>query len=59
MYRYGEWSSYSPCTASCGSGTKTRTRECLGDVCPGSATQTKSCNGLSACPSMFRIFFAY
>ena len=51
VYRYSEWSKYSSCTKSCGNGVKIRTRECLGDVCMGPATQTKPCNNLSACPS--------
>ena len=50
VYRYSEWSKYSSCTKSCGNGVRIRTREFLGDVCMGPATETKPCKK-SACPS--------
>ena len=49
---YGEWST---CSATCGGGTKTRTRPDAtpasngGAPCTGSATETGQCN-LDACP---------
>ncbi|CAF4459890.1 unnamed protein product, partial [Rotaria sp. Silwood2] len=52
---WGTWSSYSDCTASCNTGTQTRTRLCMnqsdgGQPCYGSATQTTSCNTNVTCP---------
>jgi len=48
---WSKWSSYSSCSASCGGGTKTRTRTCTnpepfggGKDCKGSDTQSVSCN---------------
>ncbi|XP_074654579.1 SCO-spondin-like [Tubulanus polymorphus] len=42
------WSSWDPCSHTCGNGTKTRTRKCYGqahggEACPGSNTDTAFC----------------
>ncbi|CAF1679281.1 unnamed protein product [Rotaria magnacalcarata] len=52
---WGVWSSYSDCTASCGTGTRTQTRLCLnqsngGQTCYGSATKTIPCSTNISCP---------
>ncbi|KAK6187217.1 hypothetical protein SNE40_005292 [Patella caerulea] len=53
---WGEWSDYDDCSATCGPGTKTRSRQCDnpppsngGDVCAGDNTETTECN-LAMCP---------
>ena len=51
---WGSWSSFSPCSSTCGGGTRTRTRECKdssngGAECPGEASQTETCN-TEECP---------
>ncbi|KAE8595015.1 hypothetical protein XENTR_v10015432 [Xenopus tropicalis] len=42
---WGPWSSWSPCSVSCGGGEQIRVRECQQDECEGKAIQSKSCNG--------------
>ncbi len=54
---WGSWSTYSDCTASCGSGIQTRIRACYnqsdgGQPCYGSATQTITCNTNVSCPGL-------
>ena len=51
---WGSWSSFSPCSSTCGGGTRTRTRECKdsaneGAECPGDSSQTETCN-TEECP---------
>ncbi|XP_047376657.1 hemicentin-1 isoform X4 [Sciurus carolinensis] len=53
---WGNWQSWSHCSASCGGGEKTRKRLCDSPVpskggrsCPGDATQVSRCN-IQACP---------
>jgi len=53
---WGEWSSYGPCSKTCGYGVQIRTRSCGnseasngGSSCLGTNYQTKSCNG-GKCP---------
>lgn len=54
--KYGAWSSFSKCTASCGGGTQRRERKCDspapdhgGQGCQGSDEETQSCNN-QECP---------
>ena len=54
--QYGAWTSwsdYGDCTESCDGGTQTRSRTCTqgtgGELCPGDASQQRSCNTFS-CP---------
>ncbi|KAJ8038941.1 Hemicentin-1 [Holothuria leucospilota] len=54
--RYSDWSVWSQCSVTCGTGTKTRERECNnpppqfgGERCRGSSTDYATCN-LPACP---------
>ena len=49
---WGEWSEYSDCTATCGGGEQTRTRQCDdpapehgGLECPGLYEMTRQCGG--------------
>ena len=51
---WGSWSSFSPCSSTCGGGTRTRTRECKdstdgGAECPGESSETEACN-TEECP---------
>ena len=53
---WGSWSSYSPCSRTCGGGEKERTRQCDnpapsdgGEECSGESNQIESCNP-QACP---------
>ncbi|XP_057291700.1 hemicentin-1-like [Hydractinia symbiolongicarpus] len=48
--KFGEWSSYGPCSAKCGGGSQTRTRECdspapagTGKKCVGPTTESREC----------------
>ena len=41
------WSLWSACTRTCGGGVRVKIRGCSGDYCPGSNTQTESCNALA------------
>lgn len=52
---WSEWSQFNSCTASCGGGSQTKTRECINGSpgqqgCIGDTTNTQSCNPQS-CPS--------
>ena len=53
---WGSWSSFSPCSSTCGGGTRTRTRECKnsdgGAECPGESSQQETCN-TEECPSSY------
>ena len=47
---WGTWSQWSPCSASCGSGRRTRLRECVnGNTCLGQRQQFENCL-VRACP---------
>ena len=51
---WGSWSSFSPCSSTCGGGTRTRTRECKdstdgGAECEGESSQSVTCN-TEECP---------
>ena len=55
---WGNWSSFSVCSKSCGRGTQIRQRECDspspaygGAVCLGNINETRSCN-TNVCPGM-------
>ncbi|AKU99054.1 hypothetical protein AKJ09_05718 [Labilithrix luteola] len=56
-YTYGEWSDYSNCSVTCGSGTKTRTRECKRrdglpvncTLCGGECTNSQDCTVSGCC----------
>lgn len=54
---WGEWSS---CSSTCGPGTQTRTRECLGETqneqCKGSSTDRRSCSNEDCCQAKFGKF---
>jgi len=41
--RWGRWSPWSKCSVTCGSGTKTKTRSCIGTGCVGNSVKTKTC----------------
>merc|ERR1712113_3489 len=53
---WGAWKAYGPCNKNCGGGSQSRSRSCDspspkygGKTCPGSATQSQSCNSHN-CP---------
>ncbi|XP_061171858.1 uncharacterized protein LOC133181356 [Saccostrea echinata] len=55
---WSSWSVWSPCTKTCGSGTRTRNRDCNnpvpsngGNMCPGDPTEFQACNP-TACPTV-------
>ncbi|XP_078658182.1 tyrosine-protein kinase receptor Tie-1-like [Branchiostoma floridae x Branchiostoma belcheri] len=55
---WSEWDAWSPCSVSCGNGTRTRTRTCDnpspaygGQECEGAASETQACPDLPACPA--------
>merc|ERR1719471_430445 len=41
--RWTRWSPWSECSVSCGSGTRTKTRSCIGTGCVGKSVKTKTC----------------
>ncbi|XP_078312840.1 A disintegrin and metalloproteinase with thrombospondin motifs adt-1-like [Crassostrea virginica] len=56
---WSDWSSWSPCSNSCGEGQETRTRTCTnpapahgGKECPGEAKETRACIGCPAGSSL-------
>lgn len=62
---WGQWNAYSACSATCGRGTKDKTRTCDtpspangGATCVGDATRTTVCN-TDACPGNFFFFVIY
>ena len=53
---FGEWSSWSDCTLSCGTGKTFRSRKCFGPLlggkpCEGDFNQSQSCN-VKSCPGI-------
>ena len=55
---WGDWTSWSSCSETCGNGTETRTRECdnpepteSGTDCLGNNAESQQCNA-GACPGM-------
>jgi len=40
---WGPWSGYTPCSVTCGRGTRTRTRKCMGVGCVGQSMTTDNC----------------
>lgn len=41
---WGSWSGWSDCSATCGTGTQTKTRTCNGQGCVGASSETQDCN---------------
>jgi hypothetical protein len=41
---WSQWSDYSECSQTCGTGRKTRSRICNGGLCSGNSQQTVHCN---------------
>ena len=57
--KFGQWSQYSTCTKTCGTGTQERNRKCDnpppsagGKDCVGPAYETKKCN-INECPGKY------
>ncbi|XP_048581714.1 uncharacterized protein LOC5511228 isoform X2 [Nematostella vectensis] len=49
--KWGEWSTWSPCMKTCGTGVMMRQRDCFtGSNCPGPRTDTKKCK-VQNCPT--------
>jgi len=48
---WGEWGGWSSCSTTCGSGTQTQTRTCVGEGCIGISTNTQTCNE-GTCPAV-------
>lgn len=42
--RFDSWGAWSHCSKTCGSGKRTRNRDCPSNSCSGESTQTKVCN---------------
>ncbi len=40
---WSQWTEFSQCSKTCGSGSKTRTRTCNGGQCSGEASETQVC----------------
>jgi len=53
---WGEWSGWSACSATCGTGTQTQTRTCMGTGCAGISIDTQDCNQ-GACPEQPSSYF--
>ena len=49
---YDEWAPWSPCTKTCGKGSKTRFRNCLVEVGCGATRDILDCN-VFQCPSKY------
>ena len=45
---FGAWVPWSPCSQTC-EGNRTRSRECLGNLCDGDTVEVESC-GVNQCP---------
>ena len=63
---WGEWGTWSDCTATCGGGTRDRTRECTGPEhggkeCEGETSERSTCNEKVSCPAgvLIDIIFKY
>ena len=61
--QWGNWSEYSACTKTCGTGYQKRSRGCTnpppsggGKQCPGSASESRSCN-IKICQGTYGIKF--
>ena len=59
---WSNWENYGPCSKTCGSGSRTRTRTCNdpapaegGKPCVGLGSETQTCN-VKACPGIYAHF---